>query len=291
DSLHFPTYVLETDVALYFENSPEYRERVRISSRDTTLRFGFAGRISFVRFDARNSLLADVLERKPLEQWIAQAEYDPSVGGRYDAAKYLSAGTPTPEKRDALMRVAVGDESSLVRKEALLGLAAYTSSGLVLRYLFDRSETDPSGACRAAAIRVLADAGDPSAVATFRRALEDPSYGVVAEAVTALGRTTPATWWAAIESVTGIRAPNSIVEMAILAVLEDRPSTDADGYILELLEPVNPARVRLAALAAYRKYASLGQEWSSRVRSVAQSLLSDRDLLVRNLARDILAER
>ncbi|MDX1740112.1 MAG: M1 family aminopeptidase, partial [Rhodothermales bacterium] len=79
DSSHFPTYALETDVAIYFENSPEYRERVRISSRDTTLRFGFAGRISFVRFDARNSLLADVLERKPVEQWIAQVEYDPSV--------------------------------------------------------------------------------------------------------------------------------------------------------------------------------------------------------------------
>jgi aminopeptidase N len=291
DSLQFPTYDLETDVTLHFESRPEYRERVRVSSRDTTLRFGYSGRISFVRFDAQNRLLADVSERKPLEQWLNQAEYDPSVGGRHVGVKYLSAGPRSTQKRDALMRVAQKDASSLVRMDALLGLSDYASSGLVLRFLFERSEADPSGACRAAAIRVLASTGDPSAIAVFRRGLDDPSLVVVADAVAALSRATPASFWSTIEPLTELRSPNSVVELAILSVLEESPLEEGEVYIRELLEPANPARVRVAALDAYRQYSSLSAEWTARVVSVAQSLLSDRSALVRNRAREILERR
>jgi aminopeptidase N len=284
----FPTFDIDTSVSIHFETAPNYRERIQIASRDTTLRFGVPGRITFARLDDDDRLVAEIQERKPLEHWLNQLASDESVVGRFAAVEYLGSSAPSDEKRDALMRAAVEDLSSVVRARAINQLTPYASSGRVLRFLFDRSVADPDAGCRAAAIRQLDEAGDPSAVAVYRNALQDPSSEVVAAAVEALGRATPGAFWTTVEAVTEIRSWNSVVERSILQVLAETPDPRSERYLRGLLEPHNGAGVRVAALNTFRQLSSLGGEWETAVRSLAQSLLSDRNAEVRQQAREIL---
>ncbi|NNE45170.1 MAG: hypothetical protein HKN37_00760, partial [Rhodothermales bacterium] len=290
DSSLFPTYEIDTDVELNFDSRPAYSERVRIASRDTTLTFGVSGRIAFVTVDAQKRLLADIRDRKPLWQWIAQAELDDAVAGRYGAVKTLTRAQRASEVRDALIRVAGTDSSPLVRSAALQGLAGYVSSAAVLRFALAQTVTDPAPECRRSALRLLQGSADPAAVRVVREALRDSSYGVVATAVEVLGDLSPKRFWTTVEPIARDQSWEGVVERAIAAVLETNPTASSAAYLRELMEPQRDEAVRGAALAAYRKFASLGPGWKADVKSTAQSLMSDRNPSMRKRAREVIQE-
>jgi aminopeptidase N len=290
DSSLFPTYVIDTDIELNFDSRPAYSERIRISSRDTTLTFGVSGRIAFVTVDADHRLLADIRDRKPLWQWIAQAELDDAVAARYGAVKVLTRAQRGDEVRDALIRVAGTDSSPLVRSAALRGLVGYAGSAAVLRFALAQTVSDPAPECRRSALRLLQGSADPAAVRVVREALRDSSYGVVATAVEVLGDLSPKLFWTTVEPISRGHSWEGVVERSIAGVLETNPTASSAAYLRELMEPQRAEAVRVAALEAYRNLASLGPDWKADVKSMVQVLLSDRNLSVRKQAREIIQE-
>ncbi len=288
DTSAFPVFTIDSSVEIGFESRPEYRERVLIASVDTTLRFGVSGRISYALLDGESRLLADIRENKPTLQWLWQAEQHGRVGGRIEALKALSRSPMSEPIRSTLVDVAAADPSPMVRAAAVGALAEYRSSPAVFRFLRERAVTDAAPTCRAAALRMLGDSGDPSAIATMRRALADSSYLVVAEAVGGLARLAPEDLWSTVEPITGAASWQGVVETAVAEALESRPDSRAVPYLRRLTEPGNPESVRLAALTALYQLARVDEDWRTRVKSVLETQLPDRSEAVRMRARDLL---
>ncbi len=288
DTSVFPVYALEAIVELNYESGAAYKERIRLSTADTTYRFGVAGRISFVRFDEGDHLLADIKETKPLEQWVAQAISDDEMAARHDAVRALAASEPSQQIGLTLIDVASADDYDLVRMTALQALEPYRLLPEVVVLARALALEDPSARTRRAAVRLLGETRDPSAVAILRDALNDASYHVIAEAVSSLAELRPAEFVENIAPVLDLQSWENVVELTILDVLANSPSPKGLPYIERQLAPYKPERVRLAAITALSFLAQSGDQWKERAEVILAGLSDDVHESVRNEAARIL---
>lgn len=290
DTSAFPVYDLDAVVELNFDGRESYRERIEIASVDTTFRFGISGRLSFVRFDEGDWLLADIVQRKPLEQWLTQVVADDEMAGRYDAIQALADFPRSSEIRDVLLEVAASDRSDFVRAAAVGALTPYSADTPTILHAREAARADPIARVRRAAVRLLAASGDASAVGVIGQALGDSSYLVVAEAITGYAAARPGASFGAFSGMLPERSWQDIVELAVLETLIAHPEQQAAGYIAKLLSPSRSERVRARALRARAAMARLGPELRKAVISDLEAYRDDLHAAVRREAERQLSQ-
>ncbi|MBT8399656.1 MAG: M1 family metallopeptidase [Rhodothermia bacterium] len=288
DTSLFPVYTLEAIVELNYESGAAYKERIRLATADTTYRFGVAGRISFVRFDEGDHLLADIKERKPIEQWLAQAVTDDEMASRHDAVMALAATEPDRNIGTTLIDIASQDDYDLVRMAALQALEPYRLLPEVVVLARRMALEDPSARTRRAAVHLLGQPRDPSAVAVLREALLDDSYHVVAEAVSSLAELRPTDFLKNIAPVLDLQSWEQVVELSILDALSNVPSPGALLYVEGQLAPSKPERLRVAALTTLSYLAESSDELKERAEVILARLSDDVHESVRSEAVRIL---
>ena len=231
DSLLIGDFGFHVDIEVNMVAAASWSQRYRVASRDTTFRFGIAGNVSFVRFDAGDWLLADIKEEKSISEWINQLQLDDEMAGRYDAAMALLGMEPESQIRDILTTTLKNDPSEYVRRAIADGLQKYSESIGVRTALADVVSSDRDAAVRRLALTSLSDARDVYVSGALDAAISDSSYAVIAKAVEIYASKYPERTNEKLRSLFDLESWKNEVEMAMIKAYKSVASVEGIPYL------------------------------------------------------------
>lgn len=184
-------YKLPVKVDFYTETG-KTTEEIIIDESFEHFEFNPNGKVRWVNFDAEKMLLAKKTEYKNNEQWLAQLTEGPLYMDRMEsitkAEELVSSGD---EMGESMVLTAMGDRFWSVRLKALkiikdAEMAANNEK--LARRISIIAESDKKSTVRAKAIDIISEMDDATYAPIFTKLLNDSSYFVAGEAISALAR-------------------------------------------------------------------------------------------------------
>ncbi|NND72661.1 MAG: M1 family metallopeptidase [Rhodothermales bacterium] len=283
-----PVFSFPVDVEVVFENRPAYRERVYISSRDTTIAIGVAGRVLYGSFNRYGNLFAEILETKPTRESISQAANDDDMLGRFKALEALEEATPTDAIRDVAIDRVLNDGHYFVRARAAELLGTYARDRKAMNALIRAASLDKSSKVRRQSIISLYNSDNPSVEGIFVDALADSSYRVVGASAIGLSTRFPQRATTHLQQIASVQSWGNIVELAVIEASQILATADAINLLTGYLDVAMPERVRSAAVRAMGAIAESNPELNGTIKKVLKNLRQDVHVSVRVAANEAL---
>lgn len=198
-------------------------ERIVVGKKVEEFAIACASKPDLVEFDEPHDLLAEVTFERPAGELMVQLEKGNALS-RLFAANQLAAFVGEPAVFKALMHSARSDGFWGVRRAATAALSAAPATGV--REFFRERLSDANSKVRAAAVRGLGSANDPSLVPLLKeRYQKDDSYVVQAEIVRAIGGLRLKEQREFFEAAALMRSPRNIIRNAAVEALKrlDKP--------------------------------------------------------------------
>jgi aminopeptidase N len=184
-----PVYKLPIAIDIYY-NGKKDRHMVTVTKREESFAFDVPVKPDLVNADAEKMLLCTKKENKTREEYVFQYKNAPLYLDRYEAIEELKR-PPADSLAAEVVASALND-----RFWSLRVVAINSSSKLKIPRLKEKLlalTKDEHSKVRAAAISALAkDFSGPEVMAAFNEALNDRSYLVLGEAMSAIGKADPA---------------------------------------------------------------------------------------------------
>ncbi len=282
-----PLYSVPLEIEVGLKDGSTRMLQGWLDDEDTEMVLDLAEPPTYVAFDPRRGILADVDQEQSPEAWAAQLANSPSAFAQRDAV------------------AALGETD---RSEALAAVATRTGAPLMLRVaaieaLGQQRVTDPvvallddaHGPVRAAAAQALGRSLHPEAVATLTRHLrKDPNPDVKTALLNALARQRPA---AALVEARRLLGLTDTEEQDLRAAAQAVVGAHGLPSDLDLLlDPKAPARLGRSALQAAvalvvrQEPGKARDRMAERCARYAETLLADRDLRTREAAIPLLGQ-
>lgn len=189
-------YKLPVKVDIYTETG-KTTEEIVIDESFERFEFNPAGKVRWVNFDAEKMLLAKKTEYKNNEQWLAQLTEGPLYMDRMEAiTKAEELVSNGEEVGENMVLTAMGDRFWAIRLKALkiikdAEMAANNEK--LARRISMMAESDKKSTVRAKAIDIISEMDDATYAPIFTKLMNDSSYFVAGEAISALARIDSAT--------------------------------------------------------------------------------------------------
>jgi len=255
DSQYPQVAFFQTPVDIEIQTASNMRvERVQIEPKEEQiLKFQVDSEPLLVNFDYGSTIIKELIFNKTTGQLLFQLAQDQDVLGRIWALQQLGArmnDTKVPAADRATIIKAISDATAKdqfwgTRLEAVMALNGTKEANDALL----AATRDENARVRAKAVTSLAATKDPGLADAYQRLLNDPSYGVIRAAATALGQTkTPAAYDSLIKLADIFSWRDTIRASALngLAALGDKRAMEL-GF--KYYAAPNQPAVRSAALA------------------------------------------
>ena len=289
-----PVFRFELPVRLALKDR-DVRVTLAVDGRHAETWVPLAEKPRYVEVNDDLSVLCRVKFERAVDELAAQLADAPLAASRIEAARALGEkGTPAAVL--ALARALTADRFYGVRQagaEALAKIPTAEGLGALAPGLADAD----ARVRRTAAGALGSFRGQDGAAALARRALADPAYGVVAEALGALARLgSPDAYERLIQ---GLARPswNDQIETAALAGFADLGDTRAIPLLIRATHRREPIPVRSAAVSALGRLGrwlplepAAGKTTRRDVRQALEPLLWDGKMTVRRSAAGALGE-
>lgn len=168
------------------ENGIKTRHEVFVDGKDASFLFSYAEAPEVILINADGVLLADFLETKSLEQYMAQLKHASYYGHRRDALVEIAKQQEDKKAFNAVAN-AMSDSFYKIRILALekIDLINKHLKNAVIDEIKNIATSDAKTLVQAAAIRTLGKLTDPENAPIFKEALKSKSYSVMGEALVA----------------------------------------------------------------------------------------------------------
>ena len=270
DSLRIGNFAFNVDIEVNVVGAQPWTQRYRVASRDTTFRFGIAGTISFVRFDAGDWLLAEVTSVKDLSEWMNQMRLDDEMASRYDAVQAINQFERSDQVKFILLETLEREKDSYVRSAIVEGLSSYSDENDVRDALLRRVQSDEDSAVRLSALRAMSGVNDLVFLNALKSALNDQSYVVVAEAVKFYAGSYRGDVVPAIRHLFNVESWQYLVELAVIDAYGSLAALEGIPYLQKHVSFVYDEKVQIASLGALSRIALQHLEVRS---SIAQTIM------------------
>lgn len=277
-------FVFPVDVEIAFENREPYRERIYVSSADTTISIGVAGKVLYSNFNRFNRTFAEVYETKSLHEWVGQAGNDTDLTGRLRALQALSDLPPDVLSKAVAIDRLTNDTSALVRQQAANTLAPYVSDATAYAALTRGAVLDASSKVRRTALEILSLKPDDKYQVTLVDALSDSSYQVVASALRQLAQSFPESAIGHLNRFAGMDSWSETVETAVIESAVTVGSIQALDVLVRYLEADQEESTRRRAVEGIMEIARKNEASHGRVKSLLKELSNDLHASVRTEA-------
>lgn len=278
-----PAFDLRVPVWVRLAGKSEWTRLVAtFDVRTYTLTSPLPSEPEMIVIDPELTMLADFDVAQDSGTWARQLANGPTLGSRLRAAKSLGRAGGTEADAAALAAV-VRDDRGIrqlrVAAAASLGIIGRNAAG-TLRTLLD-AKLAPAPVRSAVIEHAVETARESDAAfqsdvagALTRVYSSDPSYGVRAAAIRALGSLKIEQNWPAIVSALDADSQHDQIRTAAVAALADMDRADALPLVLRRTVPGNSSNLRPEAAAALVK---LAHHEPDRVFNVLAALLEDRE--------------
>ncbi len=283
-------FAFPVDVEIAFENRQPYRERIYVTTADTTIAIGIAGKVLYGNFNRFNNLFAEVYETKSRREWVNQAQNDDDMSGRFRALKALSSFDADETIRVVAIDRLLNDEHYYVREEAARTLSAYMNDASGYAALTRSAVMDPSSKVRRASIDVLVSAPQPKLEVTLLDALSDSSYYVVASAIRGLALSFPERAFPHIQKMSSMRTWSNVVEDSIVDAAITIKSAEALSLLTNYLAPDRDESLRRTAAVAIGEIGVSNSALNDQAKNILKNLKGDIHQSVRTAAATALDE-
>jgi aminopeptidase N len=186
--------IFKIPVAIDIYNGPnKVRYQVWVQNPIDTFYFDVAQKPDLINFDGDKVLLCTKKENKDIDEYIHQYKYAATYVDRREAIDFAAKHADDPKAVD-LLKTALKDKYEGLRELAIYRLDI-ENEGLkkaVEATLVDLAKNDPRRTVKAEAIAKLGEYKDPAHAAIFRAAVNDSSYTVSGNALSALLEVDPA---------------------------------------------------------------------------------------------------
>ena len=168
-----------------YEGTTKKRYSVLLENKADTFSFPVAAQPKLINVDGDKIVLCVKKDNKTLAQFLHQYQY---AGNYKDREEALAAAQGKNSDADAktLRMLGLKDPFYAIRQEALEQFLTGTPTPEVLQQARTMAQSDPNRLVRAAAIDLLAKAGEETDKALFTKAATDSSYTVAGAALEAL---------------------------------------------------------------------------------------------------------
>ncbi|TMI68283.1 MAG: M1 family metallopeptidase [Bacteroidetes bacterium] len=177
-----------------YNGANKVRHQVWVQNPIDTFYFDVAQKPDLVNFDGDKVLLCTKKENKDIDEYIHQYKYAATYVDRREAIDFAAKHANDPKAVD-LLKTALRDKYEGLRELAVYRLDI-ENEGLkkaVEPILVDLAKNDPKRTVKAEAIAKLGEYKDPANAAIFKAAVNDSSYTVSGNALSALLEVDPAT--------------------------------------------------------------------------------------------------
>jgi aminopeptidase N len=196
----------------------QQKERIIVRRKVEEFVVPCASKPDLIEFDEPHDLLAEVTFTRPAAELTVQLEKGNALS-RVFAANLLAAFAGDPAAVGALMKAAHGDAFWAVRRAATAALSAAPATGV--REFFRERLSDANSKVRAAAVRGLGSAKDPSMVPLLKEQYQkDDSYVVQAEILRAIGGLRQREHREFLEAAAVTRSPRNIIRNSAVEALK-----------------------------------------------------------------------
>jgi aminopeptidase N len=177
-----------------YNGANKVRHQVWVQNPIDTFYFDVTQKPDLVNFDGDKVLLCTKKENKDIDEYIHQYKYAATYVDRREAIDFAAKHANDPKAVD-LLKTALRDKYEGLRELAVYRLDI-ENEGLkkaVEPILVDLAKNDPKRTVKAEAIAKLGEYKDPANAAIFKAAVNDSSYTVSGNALSALLEVDPAT--------------------------------------------------------------------------------------------------
>ncbi|MFN8291356.1 MAG: HEAT repeat domain-containing protein, partial [Chitinophagaceae bacterium] len=237
-----------------YEGPAKKRYNVWISNPVDSFTFSYAKRPDLVNVDADKVMLWTKKENKTLDNYIHQYKYAGNYVDRREAIDYAAARQTDP-KAIELLKTALSDRYKGLRNYAIfkLDMKKDAVKAATEETLASLAKNDPYSVARASAIQKLGDLKNPAYAAIFKAAVNDSSYTVAGNALSALSKTDPAAAAAIVKQLAGKPAKGVLREVVMNEVLKAGDESMAEKIIGDFAKmPMSQAKFEtLNGLSTY----------------------------------------
>lgn len=289
-SASIPIFDMPIELGFYGVSGQHESVQVRDHLAEQTFNVPLNFRPQWVDFDPDNFIDKTVRFDQPIDAWIAEAEKDPAMMSRLEAAQELgrTSGAESDQAVTALGHVLQTDTFYGVRATAAASLGTIGTASAKSALLAALRESDSR--VRSAVVSALGSFAQDREVseALISVLRNDPSYAVEAAAATDLGRSpSPEAFQALAAKAT--ERPEVHVMQATLSALAATGNPRAIAILVTSAKPGQMERSRLSALAGLAKLAKLADRGQREdMLTVGREAASDPFALTQNAGRVLL---
>jgi aminopeptidase N len=172
-----------------YNGKEKVRYNVWAENRESVFTFNYSKHPDLVNVDADKITLWEKNDQKTLENYIHQYKYAGNYLDRREAIDVCAKNQDNPQAL-ALLKLALKDKYSALRSYTMgkLDLKKTAVKNEMESTLAELAAKDPKSTVRAIAISILGQYGKPEYKALFAKAINDSSYSIAGEALTALAQ-------------------------------------------------------------------------------------------------------
>lgn len=187
-----PLYTLPIEVDIYADGNVD-RKHILITEAKKTFTLVTDAPPQLVNFDAERQLLCDLDYSKTTEEYIFQYKNAPLYGDRYEALEMLESKLSEPSVFALFNDAAKNDKFYALRDFAISKLeSGPTDKTIVKTILIDVLKAEKNPKTKTKALESLNKLGnDPEIMALNEKALQEQSYSICGEALTAIATKDP----------------------------------------------------------------------------------------------------
>jgi aminopeptidase N len=193
DFAKFQLFRLPLVVDIYSAGKVEHKN-INITRASENFIFDAEVKPDLVNVDAEKMLLCTKKDNHSTEEWIFMYNNAPLFMDRAEAIQYLVKNMESSGARETVEK-ALKDKFWKIREMSIRGLdGKMDKNGSEKQMLVSLSEKDEKATVRTTALEVIAKnfPKDESLLAVYKNALKDQSYGVMSQALGAIGKLDPA---------------------------------------------------------------------------------------------------
>ncbi|HET9431093.1 MAG TPA: M1 family metallopeptidase [Chitinophagaceae bacterium] len=244
---------LPLDIDIY-NGADKKRHSVWLEHSADTFSFKYTRRPDLVNVDGQKIMLWSKKDNKTLENFIHQYKFAGNYVDRREAIDF-AAKKQDDAKAVALLQAALQDKFHLLRNLAVtrLDLKKEAVKKAMEPVLLELAKSDKNSLVRASAIRALGEYANPAYLSLFKSAVNDSSYSIAGNALTAMGKLDP-DGAAAIASKLIVQPIKGNLKVAVMSmVVKSGDESIADKIIGEFAEmPMSDGKFQsLSVLSTY----------------------------------------
>ncbi len=180
-----PLFKLPIDIDVYHTDGSVKRERVVLNQVENTFYFDAAHEPQLINVDADKVLLGEKIDNKSMEGYLYQYYHAPSYMDKLEAIVAFEIHQQNNLNATNGLLAAMQDDFWAIRKQAVeaFRVTGEQANKNLVHNLIQLAQEDTAPQVRAAALERLSEYNDEKLVILFAKAINDPSYMVVATAL------------------------------------------------------------------------------------------------------------